>query len=227
MTGWFESVKNTAEKTKLRGNIILESKKKEGRKKEFGIQFYDVLTNDKQRLLGAVSSSLTVFKKSPDDEDLGLAFERANNDVRVLKGRKEEFQQKLDIIEIKGSHTMPDVTLQQKISKNAKALTDAGNSTKIRAQMVIIDREIKIRKENFGVEVYDFVVDKTSDTEKKGLKKSISKVLTRTSINEHEKEIQKVIDVAKNDIEAQEARVISLERQIALLDSEMEPLTSP
>lgn len=227
MTGWFESVKNAAEKTKLRGNIILESNKKEGRKKEFGIQFYDVLTNDKQRLLGAVSSSLTIFKKNPDDEDLGLAFEQANNDVRILKGRKEEFQQKLDIIEIKGSHTMPDVTLQQKISKNAKALTDAGNSTKIRAQMAIIDREIKIRKENFGVEVYDYVVVKTSDTEKKGLKKSISKVLTRTSINEHEKEIQKVIDVAKNDIETQEARVISLERQIALLDSEMEPLASP
>ena len=30
-----------------------------------------------------------------------------------------------------------------------------------------------------------------------------------------------------NDIETQEARVISLERQIALLDSEMEPLASP
>jgi len=217
--GWWGSLKNSAEKTKLRGDIVLTQRGITARKKKFGEEFYDVLTNDKQRLVSA--GTLSVFKKGPQNDNLRTAFEKATCEVRGMLAREDELQKNLDVMEVKGSHTMPDETIGQKMSKTGKMLSDAGAGSKIRAQMQMVYREIKIRKENFGLEVYDYT-EKSDDKEKKGLKGKISKALT--SFSEQEKEIQDVIDVAKKDVEVIEIRVKSLERQIAFLDSEMEPL---
>jgi hypothetical protein len=222
--GWWGSVKNAAEKTKLRGDIALTQRGITARKKKFGEEFYDVLTNDKQKLLGGIGVSagtLSVFKKSSNDGTMQIAFETCRDDIRCMQARKEEHNKQLDVMEVKGCHTMPDETIGQNIRKSGKMFADAGVGTKIRAQMALIDREMKIRKENFGLEVYD--IAKTSDDKEKmgGLKGTISKALA--ALSEQEKEIQKIVDVAKNE-EGIEGRVISLERQIAFLDSEMEPL---
>jgi len=219
--GWWGSVKNSAEKTKLRGDIVLTQRGITARKKKFGEEFYDVLTNDKQRLLGVSTGTLSVFKKGPQCDDLRTAFEEATYEVCGMQAREDELQKNLDVMEVKGSHTMPDETIGQKMSKTGKILSDAGTGTKIHAQMKMVYREIKIRKENFGLEVYDYA-QQSDDKEKKGLKGKISKALTNFS--EQEKEIQDIIDVAKKDVEVIEVRVKSLERQIAFLDSEMEPL---
>jgi len=223
--GWWGNVKNAAEKTKLRGDIALTQRGMAARKKKFGEEFYDVLTNDKQHLLGVSAGTLSVFKKggSQDKDDLRSAFEQARDDIRGIQLRKDELQKRLDVMEVKGSHTMPDVTIGQKMSKTGKMFSDAGSGTKIRAQMALIDREMKIRKEEFGLEVYD-LAKTTEDKEKKGLKGAISKAIT--GLSEQEKEIQKVVDTAKNDVQVIEGQVTSLERQMTFLDSEMEPLAS-
>ena len=222
--GWWGNVKNAAEKTKLRGDIALTQRGITARKKKFGEDFYDVLTNDKQKLLGVSAGTLSVFKKgSQKDDELRNAFERVRDAIRGIQARKDELQKRLDVMEVKGSHTMPDETMGQKMSKTGKMFSDAGTGTKIRAQMTLIDREMKIRKEEFGVEVYD-LAKTTVDKEKKGLKGAISKAMT--GLSEQEKEIQTVVDTAKKDVEGIEGRVQSLERQMTFLDSETEPLTS-
>jgi hypothetical protein len=223
--GWWGSVKNAAEKTKLRGDIALTQRHITARKKKFGEEFYDVLTNDKQKSFGGIGVSvgtLSVFKKSENDDPMTIAFETCRGDIRCMQVRKEEHNKQLDVMEVKGCHTMPDETIGQNIRKTGRMFSDAGVGTKVRAQMALIDREMKIRKENFGLEVYDFA--KTSDDKEKkgGFKGTISKALS--GLSEQEKEIQKTIDVAKKDVKGIEGRVISLERQIAFLDSEMEPL---
>lgn len=217
-------MKNAAEKTKLRGDIALTQRGITARKKKFGEDFYDVLTNDKQKLLGVSAGTLSVFKKGlQKDDELRNAFERVRDAIRGIQARKDELQKRLDVMEVKGSHTMPDETMGQKMSKTGKMFSDAGTGTKIRAQMTLIDREMKIRKEEFGVEVYD-LAKTTVDKEKKGLKGAISKAMT--GLSEQEKEIQTVVDTAKKDVEGIEGRVQSLERQMTFLDSETEPLTS-
>jgi len=218
--GLWGNVKNAAERTKLRGDIALAQRGIVARKKKFGEEFFDVLTNDKQNLLGVSAGSLSVFKKGGQNDELRAAFERARDDIRAKKGRKEELQNRLDIMEVKGTHTMPDVTIGQKLSKTGKMFSNAGTGTKIRAQMTLIDREMKIRKEEFGLEVFD-IAKSTEDKEKKGLKGALSKAMT--GLSEHEKEIQKIVDTAKKDVEASEARVTSLERQITFLESEALP----
>eukprot|EP00536_Pseudo-nitzschia_multiseries_P000252 jgi/Psemu1/282195/fgenesh1_pg.4_\ len=220
--GIWGSVKNAAEKTKLRGDVALAQRGITGRKKKFGVEFYDVLTNDKKKLLGgSVSSgSLSVFKKNGQEDPLKDAFEKAHDDIRGMQARKEQLQLKLDVLEVKGSHSMPDRTMKQKMSKTGKMVTDAGTETKVRAQMALIDREMKVRKEEFGVIAYGHAKT-TKDKGKKGLKGSISKAIT--NLSEHEKAIQAVVDTAKKDVDEIEGKVQSLQRQIMFLDSKSEP----
>jgi hypothetical protein len=220
--GVWGSVKNAAEKTKVRGDMALAQRGITVRKKKFGEEFYNVLTNDKQKLLGVSAGTLSVFKTGGQNDELRIAFERARDDIRGKQARKEELQNRLDIMEVKGTHTMPDVTIGQKMSKTGKMFSNAGKGTKIRAQMALIDREIKIRKEEFGLEVY-VLAKTTEDKDKKGLKGALSKAMT--GLSDQEKEIQKVVDTAKKDVEAIEGKLKSLERKISFLDSETEPLT--
>ena len=216
--GIWGNVKNAAEKTKMRGDVALAQRGIVSRKKKFGEEFYDVLTNDKQKVvLGVSTANLSVFKKGGQSDELREAFERAREDIRGKNARKEEFQNRLDIMEVKGTHTMPDGTIGQKLSKTGKMFSNAGTGTKIRAQMALIDREIKIRKEEFGLEVYE-LAKTTDDKQKKGLKGAISKAVA--GLSDHDKDIQLVVDTAKKDVEAIEGKVTSLERQIKFLESD-------
>mmetsp|Transcript_19366 Transcript_19366/g.44905 ORF Transcript_19366/g.44905 Transcript_19366/m.44905 type:complete len:231 (-) Transcript_19366:386-1078(-) len=220
--GIWGSVKNAAEKTKLRGDVALAQRGIGARKKKFGVEFYDVLANDKQKLLGGTMSAgtLSVFKKNGQADPLKDAFDSAHEDIRGMHARKDQLQQKLDVLEVKGSHSMPDVTVKQKMSKTGKMVADAGTETKVRTQMALVDREMKIRKEKFGMDAYD-LVKTTEEKAKKGLKGTLSNALT--SLSEHENQIQKIVDTAKKDVTEIECKVQSLQRQITFLDSKPEP----
>ena len=213
--GLWDNVKNAAEKTKLRGDIVLSQRNITARKKKFGVEFFDILTSDKQNVLGMSAGTLSVFKKGGQNDELREAFEQARDDIRAKQANKDQLQNKLDIMEVKGVHTMPDVTMGQKLSKTGKMFSNAGTGTKLRAQMTLLDREMKIRKEGFGLEVFD-LAKSTEDKEKKGLKGAISKAMT--GLSEQEKEIQKTVDSAKKDVETLEGKIVSMERQITFLE---------
>ena len=213
--GLWDNVKNAAEKTKLRGDIALSQRNITARKKKFGVEFFDILTSDKQNVLGMSAGTLSVFKKGGQNDELREAFEQARDDIRAKQANKDQLQNKLDIMEVKGVHTMPDVTMGQKLSKTGKMFSNAGTGTKLRAQMTLLDREMKIRKEGFGLEVFD-LAKSTEDKEKKGLKGAISKAMT--GLSEQEKEIQKTVDSAKKDVETLEGKIVSMERQITFLE---------
>ena len=218
MSSWWDKVKKSGQKTKLRADIALAEREAAARKKKFGVELYDVLTNDKQKLLGV--SAGTLFKGT--NEDLKLSFEKARDDINGMHLRKDELQRKRDVLEVKGSHTMPDTTVGEKASKAGKAVADAATDTKLRGQMALIDREMRIRKEDFGLEVFDLA--KASEAKEKGIKGTIANAVSKLS--DHEKDIQSVIDLAKKDVEGINRKIESLQRQTGLLDSEMQPLSS-
>ncbi len=209
-------MKKSGLKTKLRGEILLAEREGRARKKRFGVDLYDLLTNDKQTLLGV--SAGTLFKGANDDGELKLALERSRDDIAGMQVRKDEKQKELDVLEIKGSHTMPSYTVGQKMSQAGRAVSDAGVAAKLRTQMALLDREMKIRKEEFGLEVFDLVKDSAESG--KGPMASIS------SVSVQEKGIQEVIDQAKNDVAAIETKMRSKEREIGMIDEELEPLAA-
>lgn len=215
MSGWWDKVKKSTQKTKLRADIALAERESRSRQKKLGVDLYDVLTNDKQKLLGV--SAGTLFKGKQDDL-LKMALERARDDIAGKLARKEELQRKRDVLEVKGAHTMPDTTIGEKASKAGKAVTDAGTDTKLRAQQALLDREIKIRKEEFGLEIFHAV--KPSEQKDRGIKGAISNAIS----NDHEKDIQSVIDLAKKDVDAIDRKIQSLNRQMHMVDPESQPL---
>jgi hypothetical protein len=215
---WWDKVKKSGQKTKLRADIALIELESKARQKKFGVDLYDVMTNDKQKLLGVSPGSL--FKGKNDE--LKVAFERARNDIAGKLARREELQRKRDVLEVKGAHTMPDATVGEKINKASKAVADAGTDTKLRAQQALLDREMKIRKEEFGLEVFHLV--KTSEQKDKGIKGALANAIS--SLSEHEKDVQSIIDLAKKDVDAIDQKIQSLNRQINILDPESQPLAS-
>ena len=48
-------------------------------------------------------------------------------------------------------------SVKQKAAQGAKAAQVAGQKTKIKGELYLIDREIKARQQKFGVDLYDFV----------------------------------------------------------------------
>lgn len=217
MSSWWDKVKKSGQKTKLRADIALVELEIKGRKKKFGVDLYDVLTNDKQKLLGI--SAGTLFKGKNDE--MKAAFERARDDIAGMLARKEDLQRQRDVLEVKGAHTLPDTTIGEKMNKAGKAVADAGTDTKLRAQQALIDREMKIRKEEFGLEIFDAC--KQSEQKEKGIKGALSSAISNFS--DHERDIQSVIDLAKKDVEAMDKKVQSIKRQMHILDPEVQPLS--
>ena len=77
MPSLWDNVKKSGQKTKIRGEMMLLEREANGRKKLFGIELYDLITNDKNKLLGV--SAGTVFKGKI--EQLKEPFERAKDDI--------------------------------------------------------------------------------------------------------------------------------------------------
>ena len=205
MSVW-DKMKKSGLKTKLRGEIALCERDIVGRKKTFGIELYDMMTTDKQKLLGV--SAGTLFKDK--QVELKEPFERARDDMAGIQARKDIKQKDLDVLEVNTADAMPDATLNEKMAKAGRAITNASNSTKLKAQMALMDRDMKIRKEQFGLEVYDL----TKASEEGGL----------DGLSEQEKDIQACIDTAKSDVASIEGKIKSKEDEIKMLDDEMNGL---
>jgi hypothetical protein len=215
MSFW-NKVKNSGRKTKLRGDIALIEREVNGRKKTFGVELYDLLTNDKNKLLGMTAG--TIFKGQ--EAELKEPFGRARDDVVGVQARKDIKQKDLDVLEVRGAHTLPDTTMGQKANKAGRAMSNAGTGTKLRAEMALLDREMKIRKEQFGIEVFNVL--KPSEQKDKGLRATITTKLANMS--PQEKDIQACIDKAKTAVGSLEGRIKSKQTEMGVLDSELEPL---
>jgi hypothetical protein len=217
MSFW-DKIKKNGQKTKLRGEIALAERQINGQKKKFGIELYDLVTNDKQKLLSVAAG--TAFKGQQDS--MKDPFERARDDIAGIQVRKDIKQKDLDVLEVKGAHTLPDATMGQKASKAGRAISEAGTGTKLRAEMALLDREMKIRKEQFGIEVFDLSVASDEGDSKKGIAKRVSAAME----SETEKVIQACIDQSKKEVASIQTRIASNRREIGNLDEEMEPLAS-
>jgi hypothetical protein len=216
MSVW-DKMKKTGQKTKLRGDIALIEREANGRKKRFGVDLYDSLTNDKNKLLGITAG--TIFKGQ--QEELKEPFDRARDDIVGVQARKDIKQKDLDVLEVKGAHTLPDTTIGQKFTKAGRSVSNAGTGSKLRAEMAMLDREMKIRKEQFGVEVFD--LSKASEgKESKGIKGAVANALS--GLTQQEKDIQAIVDVAKKEIGEMEGRINSKQTEIGMLTEEMQPL---
>ena len=213
MSFW-DKMKNKGLKTRCQAEIKLLERESNTRKKKFGVDLYDALTTDKKKMLNVVAG--TIFKGK--QAEVKEPFEKAKDDIAGILAKKEIKNKEIAVLEAHGSHTLPDYSAGDKAKKAAKAVSDAGKEAKIKAEMALLDREAKIRKEQFGLEVYALTTA-SDESAKKGVKGAVKNALA--NLSEQEKEIQQVIDEAKADVALIEGKITSKQREINLLDDEM------
>lgn len=209
--------KKSAQKAKIRGEILVLERQAIGRKKQFGVVFYDLITNDKNMLLGV--SAGTIFKGHR--EELKEPFERARDDIAGKQAQKDVHQKDLDVMEVKGAHTLPNATVGEKVNKAGAVMSNAASATKLNGKMALLDREMKIRKEQFGIEVFEHFSE-PQDGKRPSMKKRLSEKLS--GVTQHEKDIQACIDAAKWDVGEIEDKIKSKRTQMGFLDEETESL---
>ncbi len=201
----------------MQGEIQLLKIERTTRIKKFGVEFFDLLTNDKQKLLGV--SAGTLFK---EEQGWKEPLQQAREDVAGIQMRKDVKQKDLDVLEVKGSHTLPDTTFQQKAAKAGRAVQDSAKSTKWQADMALLDREMKIRKEQFGLEAFDLTQKSEEQTTGNPVQRLTKAV---ANLSAQEQEIQSCIDKAKADVARIDGKINSKQKEIhALNDGETEPM---
>ena len=150
--GMLDKAKNAAKTTKLKGEIALLDRDIKAKKQKFGIEVSDLLWDmeAKQKALGGRES---VFLTS-----LRTQWDVAKADLQKTREKKEEIQSKLDAAgELKRSGEQDDASAMDK----AKAV---GTEGKRRAKLQLLDRELKSRKQQFGIDVYDAAVEVVQKT---------------------------------------------------------------
>jgi len=148
--GILDKAKSAAKSTKLKGEIALLDRDMKARKQKFGIEVCDLLMAMESKENMGVASSGSIFLNV--ESAMRGPFSSVKGDVLELQGKKDDIQQRIDAAgELKRSPAGEEASAMDK----AKA---AGTDTKRKTKLALLDREIKARKEKFGLEVYDTAV---------------------------------------------------------------------
>jgi len=154
--GFLDSVKKAASKTKLQGEITLIDREITNTKHKHGVLLYNVLAERYHLML-------------PDDqqqnnpalpvEGLEAAFTATMEDLQELDWKRREKDQEFDVVEAKSSSRVSGTTTRERARRAGQWISDTGASTKLKTQMAYYDREIRLRKEIFGLQVFAELVD--------------------------------------------------------------------
>lgn len=240
--GFFGNIKNAAVKAKINAEIKLIDRELANRKRAFGVELFDLVeTNDDK-----AASYLPSFFKAAATQIEG-PMNSCRLDIRDFERERKLHTSELDRIENKRERSGRANSAGETASKAGEWISDAGTSSKLEVKIALLDRKIKQRKEDFGLEVYDMIAEATNraatapapkkqqsikgmlkvvgKTAKKTLEKGVETVKSGVTdnlskFNQSEQEIHKCVDNAKDDIRIILSRRQTKEREIALLENE-------
>ena len=162
--GFMDNVKKAAAKTKLQGEVLLIDREIASTKQKHGVLIYDALFQ--RHHAEGEKTPLPV-------EGLEAAFVAAMEDMADLQSKKLEKDHAIDALEEKqhaatkaaaetdqaegapATTATSHATAGERAKKAGKTIQNAGASTKLKAEMAYYSREMRVRKEIFGVQVFD------------------------------------------------------------------------
>mmetsp|Transcript_23522 Transcript_23522/g.65432 ORF Transcript_23522/g.65432 Transcript_23522/m.65432 type:complete len:340 (+) Transcript_23522:111-1130(+) len=150
--GFLDTVKKTAAQAKLMGEMAWLDRQIEKEKRKMGVDLFTVLLewefqNEGQQLPSFLADDTA---KTDNDKQIGVIFMAAKQDVMTLADQKKVHEYTLDELEL-ASHS--DNSLAEK--KTGYRARNAVASTNARARMAYLDREVYVRKEIFGMQIYE------------------------------------------------------------------------
>mmetsp|Transcript_26469 Transcript_26469/g.37322 ORF Transcript_26469/g.37322 Transcript_26469/m.37322 type:complete len:144 (+) Transcript_26469:281-712(+) len=97
-------------------------------------------------------------------------------------------------------------TFLDRVKKAGKSLVDSGAKTMLKTDVVFLEREIKQRKQQFGVEVYELMEALEVDRD--------------TPVEEKESKIRAAFDSARKDIAISQAKIECKREEMSVLEAE-------
>jgi hypothetical protein len=224
--GFFASVQNAATKVKLQGEIALVDREIKARQQQFGIDLYNVVSLNEKSKVGTFKTP-SLFHAAASE--IKLPFDECHAEIKVFQNELDAKTQEYDKIELsRERYVRPTQGNNEAFTtRTGNRVSDYARESKLVVQMTLLGRQIKQRKEQFGVDVCALSVASKKDARGKtgtfggkatGVKKGLAGQLSKLSGDESK--IQEVIDIAKKDVDMLEKKKASKEREIALLDAE-------
>jgi hypothetical protein len=215
--GIFDSVRNGAVKAKLHAEIALLDRQIVQQQSALGVELYDKLTtqqNNKMLGTGIAIPMPSIFHSNADA--IRGPLEDCRRDVVVKQNEKEACKLELEKIGVNRERAPPAVTNQDAVKKAGSWVTDTGKEAQLNVRIKLLEREIHQRKEKFGVQVFDLVVETNAAEKKKGntLVAGIGKLTGGTS----EKDIQDCISSAARQVALTRQQKDAKLREIAAID---------
>jgi hypothetical protein len=227
--GFFDSIGNAATKGKLNTEIALIDRELATRKKAFGVELYDVVDKQQKRNAGAVLETPGLFKTI--ENEMKEPLEKCSKDMHVMEMEKRNMGNELELMEAKRLSAADAGGLGKGMSEMAKG-------AELNVKIAYQDREMLLRKEQFGLEVWDnvsgvqwlheAVVNETKNKSglgiltgavgglAKGVKGTVTKSLGKVSGDE--KAIEACVNKAKQEVKVLEDKKRSKQAEINAID---------
>lgn len=144
-----DATKVAAQKTKLRTDMLMIDREIYNRKKVFGIAMYDhVSPLSQSQDFYAASDELTTI--------LRPHLINAQKEIQALAAKRVQLKEALAAAEARRAGAFPTKAegVGQKFMNFGKAGVMHSGETKIKAELALVDRQIKGHKQNFGLELF-------------------------------------------------------------------------
>lgn len=209
--GFLNSLQNAGTKTKLNGEILLLDRELVARKKLFGIELFDLIDDLDAKSKDSLLKTPALFKGI--EKQIQEPLDKCRADVHVSAGEKAEKESKLATVEVR----------KERDTKGGIGawVSDSGTQGQLNVQITMLDRTMKQRKEQFGIEIWDIIAQPSGLTDNvnsemkkkkgglgavtgvigglgKGVKSTVENGLGKLSSDE--RAVQQCIEKAKEDI---------------------------
>jgi hypothetical protein len=224
---FFTTVKNAGIKAKLQGEIALLDRQVLTRQQAFGVELYDLL----HRLEKSSNSVVNPVFLGTQSQSIKQVFDTTQLTIREWAAKKDAKADQVEHLQVDRERARPVTTASEQWKRAGQWVSSNSAEAKLTAEMAYLDRQIRLQKEAFGVQVFELVTPSagtvsstttttTSATPNKGLIGAAKSGLTNqlSKLSSQEKEIQKCIDVAKGDVERLEASKSRKRKEIERLE---------
>lgn len=232
--GFFDAIGDTAKRAKLTGEIALLDREMTTRKKSFGVELYDIIS--KQQKIN-MKNDMFLLEAPPIfktvENEIQEPLDKYSKEIRVMELELKTIEDQIELQEakkIRDAHSTTSSGVGQSMKTKAK---DAELYVKIK----YLKREMLLRKEQFGLEVWDAaagpswlheaVINETKDKSGLGmvtgtvggLVKGVKGTVTKTlgAMSSDEREIATCVNKAKDDIKKIDDQKRQKEKEVAMI----------
>jgi hypothetical protein len=187
--GLLDRIKKKAANTKLAGEIVLIDRKVASRKQKFGVDLYNILADWERNHKD----------QEPPIKGIQVILQAAREDIFELFKKRHANDEMLDDIELKKEQTEKAASAKDKAKNAGKWISRTGTATKLKTEIAYFDREMRIRKEIFGVVSFD-ELDLGSQEINKVLADVVIDNVEISSTNVESEDVLAVVERCKMDV---------------------------